>query len=205
MAAIIRKDEHYFNYKKETITKSEKIQRKAEEIFEDELLSDEQNSDIQDNSYKIDLSKIQDMSNSSRMKLIFNIEDKALNYLSTKYGFIEKEVRFKKRNEQIEFDGIITNKKQKINKIFEIKWSRSPQTVYPLAMESIRRAEEQIEKHEKITEFSTEFHLIIILNTKTSISSERINRIIEKGKEKNIIVEFYSLSEIGFEVTHEIN
>ena len=41
LAAIIRKDENYFKYKKEALSKAENIRRKAEEAIEEEYTSEQ--------------------------------------------------------------------------------------------------------------------------------------------------------------------
>ncbi|WP_210450291.1 hypothetical protein [Vibrio crassostreae] len=204
LAAIIRKDENYFKYKKEALSKAENIRRKAEEAIEEEYTS-EQPEETDDSSVtKIDLSKLQELSNSSRMKLSFEVEDKALNYLSKEYGRIERGVRFRKGSESVEFDGVVANGRDKEDIIFEVKWTRNPDHAFMFINHSVRRSAEQLSSYSSITGKKPIFNLVVVTNTKTSFGSDRWQKLNERAKESGINLINLSLKEIGFEVTHEI-
>lgn len=204
LAAIIRKDEHYFKYKKEALSREDHIRRKAEEAIEEEYVSDSEINNKTMNGKSIDLSKLQDLSRTEIMRLSFDVEEMALDTLTKQYGIIERGVRFRKNGELVEFDGVLTEKNAKENTVFDVKWTRNTDHFYPFIMHSIRRSNDLISKHEKITGVKPNFNLVIVANTKTSISSDRFERIQEKAEAENISLIVLSLSEIGFDVTHEI-
>lgn len=203
LAAIIRKDKNYFDFKKEAISKEENLRRKAEETLEEELIvADEIKPNS--NDYKIDLSDLLSLSRPDLMRLSLNVEDKALNYLSNKYGEIERNVRFKKNGYMAEFDGVISNKDGSTSKIFEIKFSRNPTHASFFLMDSIKRSKSLLEKYTEITGSKAELHLIAVLSTKDALSEQQKERMFEKSREAGIFLTFLSLTDIGFEVTHEI-
>jgi len=204
LAAIIRKDKNYFDFKKEALSKEENILRKAEEALEEELISSESESEGETNKNKIDLSKLLTVSTHEAMRLSLDVEEKTLNYLEKQYGKIERNVRFRKNGSTVEIDGVIDTKGQSNSRLFEIKWTRNSDHIFPFITHSIRRTTDLIKKYSSITGYKANFNLIVILNTKTSISSERIERMNDRARDEGITLTFLSLSEIGFEVTHEI-
>ncbi|MCK9373774.1 MAG: hypothetical protein M0P91_11285 [Sulfuricurvum sp.] len=203
LAAILRKDENYFNYKKEVLSKEDNIRRKAEEVLEEEYVASKTIDDEISKEKKIDISKLQDMSRTEMMKYAFDIEEKTLDFLSQTYGNIERNVRFRKDGESVEFDGVISENNNQKSIVFEVKWIRNAEYSLQLIMHSIRRSKELVEKYQKITGIKSEFRLIVVTNTKTGLNADRIERFREKAKDENVFLTFLSLSEIGFEVTNE--
>jgi len=202
LAAIIRKDKNYFDYKKESLSSEDNISRKAKEALEEELLTT--SDEVGSTKSKIDLSTLLELSRPDTMRLSLDIEDKSIIFLENKYGKIERNVRFRKSSDLAEFDGVIETK-GKNSKIFEIKWIRNPDFFYPFTSNSIRRTKDLVEKYRNITGVNAEIHLVVIINTKTSVSSSRIEKVHEKAREAGVILTLLSLSEVGFEVSHKID
>jgi hypothetical protein len=203
LAAIIRKDKNYFDFKKEALSKEDNIRRKAEEALEEELISSESDSGVATKG-KIDLSTLLTLPRNEAMRLSLDVEEKTLNYLEKENGNIERNVRFRKNGSSVEFDGVIDKKGKSANKIFEIKWTRNPDHFFPFITHSIRRSSDLIEKYSAITGNKADFQLVVILNTKTSAPPERVDKMNERAKDAGITLNFLSLSEIGFDVSHEI-
>ncbi len=199
LAAIIRKDENYFNYRKEALSREDAIKRKLQEEIEQEL--DSATDADEDGKYKIDLSQIQDLSRSDSMRLSFDVEDKALSYASSEFGSIERGVRLQTKDKSAEYDGLKTT--GEISQIFEVKWTRNNMS-FPFMHHSICSAAGIRERHKEITGKDPEVYLLLVTNTKTSLSELQINRLKGTASEQNVSLRFYSLSEIGFDVTHEI-
>jgi hypothetical protein len=198
LAAIIRKDKNYFDFKKETITKEDNIRRKAEEVIEEELIATNKEDSTED-KVTIDLSKLANLPRNETMRLSLDVEDKALDYLENKYGKIERNVRFRKDGKVVEFDGVI-GKGNSASKVFEIKWTRNPEHFFPFINHSIRRSKELIDKHEEITGHKPELHLLVITNPLASMIPERVEKLHERAKDIGIHLTLLSLSEIGIEV-----
>lgn len=203
LAAIIRKDKNYFDFRKEALSKEDNIRRKAEEVVEEDIISSESDSGVAPEG-KIDLSTLLTLPRNEATRLSLDVEEKALNYLEKENGNIERNVRFRKNGSSVEFDGVIDKKGKSANKIFEIKWTRYPDHFFPLISHSIKRSSDLIEKYLAITGNKADFQLVVILNTETSEPPERVEKMNERAKEAGITLSFLSLSEIGFEVSHEI-
>lgn len=204
LAAIIRKDENYFNFKKEALSREENIRRKAEEAAEEEYATEASVDNFNSkDSVSIDLSKLQDIGRGAAMRLAFDVEEKALDFVAKKYGKIERGVRFRKDGESIEFDGLISSKDNRNNKVFEVKWTRNPEHFFPFISLSIRKASEISQRHESITGHKAEVYLVVVTNTETSVNTDKKVRLENKAKEEGINIVYLSLSEIGFDVTHE--
>jgi len=203
LAAIIRKDKNYFDYKKETLSSEDNISRKAKEALEEELIVSSDNNSDGESQSQIDLSTLLDLPRTEAMRLSLDVEDKSLSYLETQFGKIEKNVRFKKNGDQIELDGVI-ELENKNTKIFEIKWTRNPDHFFPFVLHSMKRTKDLIERYRTITGKNAELHLVVILNTKTSVTPRRLEKVNERAKEEGINLTLLSLTEIGFEVSHEI-
>ena len=92
LAAIIRKDKNYFDYKKESLSKTENIKRKAEEAIEEELLATSRPSE----KTPIKLSSLTELSRNDSTRLAIDVEEKALDYLEKEHGKIERNVRLRK-------------------------------------------------------------------------------------------------------------
>jgi len=199
LAAIIRKDEHYFKYKQESLSTEDNIKRKSTELIEDELLSERKIKN--DNNQIVEINKLQDMSRSSQMKLAFTIEEKALNFLSKTYGDIQQGVRFSKDGIYVEFDGVISKTSE--NTIFEVKWLKNPKQAALFIIHYLRRFNEMLDKHKEITGIPSKAYIVLVTNEKNSISEKRLNRLKERAKEHKISIIFLSLDELGFEVIPE--
>jgi len=195
---IIRKDKNYFDFKKETITKEDNIRRKAEEAIEEEPVATNK-EDSSEDKITLDLSKLANLPRNEAMRLSLDVEDKTLDYLENKYGEIERNVRFRKNGEAVEFDGVI-GKGNSASKVFEIKWTKNPEHFFPFITYSIRRAKTLIDKHEKITGQKPELHLLVITTPLTTTPPERIEKLHERAKDIGVHLTFLSLSKIGIEV-----
>lgn len=199
LAAIIRKDENYFKFKQETLSTEDNIKRKLAESMEDELV--EERKKKESNTTKIDLNEIKDISRSLHMKLALDIEEKALNFISPRYGNIQHGIRLTNNGKSVEFDGIISNKLKNI--IFEVKWIRNSRQAFPLMMHSQKRFMEMLNRHKEITGVSSEAYFVLVINEKNSLNEKRIQRLTEKANEVNISIILLSLEELGFEVIPE--
>jgi len=196
LAAIIRKDKNYFDYKKETLSKTDKIKKKAEEAIEEELLI----SSNTDSNAPIKLSNLKSLNRNDNTRLAMNIEDKALDYLEKEYGKIERSVRLKKDGKMVECDGLISNKKLSRDKVFEIKWIREPRQFQIFMRYAIGGAEKLISRHEEITGIKPELFLVVIISPLISLKDEKIDKFHKKANEFGFTLIFHSLQDIGFEI-----
>lgn len=195
LAAIIRKDENYFKYRKEAFSKEEAIKRKVQEEIEEEISTELPKGHA--NHAEINLLKLSNLSRSESMRLYFDVQEKALSYASQEFGEIERDVRLRNNGKMVEYDGLSSG-----NKIFEVKWSRGNKP-FPLMISSLRKINIQIERHKEITGKSPEFYIILVTNTKSDLTSEHMERLYKRANEQDVKLRVYDLREIGFEVTGE--
>jgi len=61
-----------------------------------------------------------------------------------------------------------------------------------------------VNSYSSITGKKPTFNLVVVTNTKTSIGTDRWEKLRERAEEVGVNLINLSLKEIGFEVTHEI-
>lgn len=196
LAAIMRKDKNYFDYKKEILSKPDKIKKKLEEAIEEELLT---NSNINVNT-PIKLSNLSNLNRNESIRLAIDIENKALDYLENEHGKIERSIRLRKDGNIFECDGLISDNRLSKNKIFEIRWIREPEHFQGLMRYAIGGAERLIVKYEEVTGKKPELFLVIIFSPLISLPDERVDKFYKKAKEFGCNLIFHSLKDIGFEI-----
>ncbi len=201
LAAIIRKDENYFNYKKEALTKEENKRRMQIGAVEDEVAVLETPDDEGvGNSEVIKLADLQKLSRSQSMKLFYEVEEKTVNYLKSQYPTIESGIRIRKNGKVIELDAIVTGNKKYPSKIFEIKWVKNEKHTHSLLWHALNQAKEVISKYREITGLDAELVLVLVLNTEASIGSGSIDNIRKKADLEGISVHQVNLSKIGYKI-----
>lgn len=206
LAAIISRDKNYFDFKKETLSYEEQLRKMALEATIDndtpELKTEEPKLDT--SRQCIDFAKISDISSREALKLSLKVEEKTLEHLSLSYGKIEQGIRFRKDNRIVDFDGIIQGKGNQTTKVFEVRWIRNSKLVTPVLAHTLNKINEMSDVYTDITKNRPEIHLVLITNKETSIEHERKMEIIEKGREKNVNILFFSLGAIGFDVSGDV-
>lgn len=195
LAAIIRKDKNYFDYKKESLSKSEKIKRKAEETIEEELLVTSRPS----GKSPIKLSSIAELSRNDSTRLAMDVEEKALDYLEKEHGKIERNVRLRKDGRIAEFDGLVSSKNSSTNKVFEVKWVKSPEHFQMLMRYAVGGAEKQLEKYREVTGELPDLYLVVITTPLVSIQNERVDKFYKRAKEMGFNLSILTLNDIGIE------
>tara|TARA_R110000782_G_scaffold14060_5_gene42350 strand:- start:5042 stop:5761 length:720 start_codon:yes stop_codon:yes gene_type:complete len=203
LAAIIRKNESYFKYKKEELSVEENRERNKFDAIKDEIAvseGDEKGQNLSPNSDKISRSKMQDISRSDSIKLSFEVESKAIEYLAKEYPRIERGVRFKNDSQHVELDGLVQGEKGKGSKIFEIKWLRNEKHIHSLLWHAKNKSKEIERKYFSITGEIPEMYVVLVSNFKYSLSEGSMSTFKTSADENGINVIFLTLSDLGFEV-----
>lgn len=201
LAAIIRKDENYFNYKKEILTKEENEKRKNIEAIQDEIVALEDiNKESNENINTIRLSELQELSRPDSMKLFYQVEEKTIEYLKKLHPTIESGIRIRKDGKSIELDGIVAGKNNAASTIFEIKWIRNEKHVHSLLWHALKQSEYILTKYKDITGTDAQLILILVVNTESSIGPGSIDNIREKADTIDIKVQTINLSTLGYNV-----
>lgn len=199
LAAIIRKDKNYFDYKTETLTQSENIRRQAKDVIEQEYEAENLSVPTGPDT-KINLADLDKISTSALMKLHYSIEEKALNFLSNRFGPIKSGVRFRKGSESIEVDGVASGESGEENILFEIKWCINSRSLRQLILFGIKKCAKISRTYESITGNKPTVNLVLVTNQKTENVTTQFMESLNKTNESNINLIHLSLDEIGFHV-----
>lgn len=202
LAAIISKDKNYFEYRKEALSKEQNIKRKAEEVVEEEFKKTmkSQKSYRANDKTTVNINELIDLPRASIIRMAFEVEDKALDFLSKTYSNIERGVRLSGAGEHIDADGLIFDKKGP-QEFFKIKWTRNARNVRMLIMHEVRKAQEVFSQFQNITGSVPEYNLVIVVNESDDIQKDKWVKTLDKAAEANVKVRFLTLEEIGFSVT----
>ncbi|BDW94847.1 hypothetical protein MACH10_05320 [Thalassospira tepidiphila] len=198
LAAIIRKDENYFNYKKEHLSYEEKMRRANDDTIDSDLV----NYEIDDDKEKttIDLSNFNYSNRIHTMRLNFDIEDKVLNYLEKEFGKIERGIRFSKGVRRVEFDGVVVGAQGQHRLVIEVKWRRDDEYPFTFILHSLRRFAERFDEFTEITGEFPDRYFVLVLNDSSGISQECKDKLYKLAGERGIKVKFLTLTEVGFNV-----
>ncbi|EKF9792879.1 hypothetical protein AB1Z04_003500 [Vibrio cholerae] len=201
LAAIISKDKNYFEYRKEALSKEQNIKRKAEEVVEEEFKTTmkSQKSSKSNDKTTVNINELMELPRAALMRMAFDVEDKALDFLSKTYSNIERGVRLSGPGGSIDADGLIFDKKGP-RQFFEIKWTRNARNVRILIMHEIRKAQDVLNQFQNITGSVPEYNLVIVVNEPDDIQKDKWAKTLDKAAEANVKVWFLTLEEIGFSV-----
>lgn len=194
LAAIIRKDKNYFEFKKDSLSAIEKIKQKTDEYIEEDLIAGASSK----SDKPLNLSTITGLSRIESTKLSLDIEEKALDFLEKKHGVIERNVRFRKSEKTVIFDGVISNRKRLPDKVFEIKWIRSQEFFHGFMRYSMSGAKKSLEEYQEITGEKPELYLMIVINPRISLQDEKVEIFYKKAREIGFNLSIHTLTDIGF-------
>ncbi len=201
LAAIIRKDENYFKYKKEHPPLEESTGEALDGSLESQFAEDQ--SEDPDTRRKIDLSQVKDMDRTRAMRLALEVEDRALNHLEKEVGKIERAVGFSKHGVVVEFDGVAVNFQGKHQLIVEVKWKRVDEHPFATVMYSLRRFSEKVDKFTDITGESPDRYFVLVVNEKNSLSETDKDRLFAFAESKRIEIRLLTLAALGFDVGNQ--
>lgn len=202
LAAIIRKDENYFKYRKEALSNEDVTKKTSSEVLEAEEATEKDASTrgkTEPQIIKIDEVNARDLSHRQRTRLYHIVEDKALSYLSTQLKRqIEKYVRFRTADTAVEFDGVISGSGVKPDILVEVKLAITPRNLYPIALMAARRMNEQALKYQEITGKIALSHLYVVSDASEQNLEERINRLRQRAlSEHNVELHLLSFEQLG--------
>lgn len=186
LAAIIRGNKDYFDYKKEALT-SEQKQKKIEEeqaAFNNQQAWHSRDKEAAPASTASSTSK----STTSSIRNIIHIEDKALDKMEQYYNTkIERGVRISRKGKHVELDGLIPSAADDMisEKIIEVKYLRSPKqfsmigNVFP-QLEAVARA------YCEITNKIAKLHVVLVIDGENELSAEQLTTLKKLVDSSNI-------------------
>ncbi|CAG1065757.1 hypothetical protein BAC1_01346 [uncultured bacterium] len=177
LAAIIRGNKDYFDYKKETLS-IEQQQKKIEK--EQELISQQGIEGVDEaaagpptiKSYRATISAVH-----PNIDKLMTVEEKALDKMEEYYkAKIERGVRISRKGKHIELDGIIPSVVDDMvsEKIIEVKYLRSPnnfatiRNIFP-KMEDLARA------YSEITNKIAKIHIVLVVEGEEELNEKQLS------------------------------
>jgi len=187
IAAIIRGNKDYFDYKKETLTseqKKKKIEEEQEQITEDVSQTPEEQKDpptIKTYRAKVTATR-------PNFERLMQVEEKALDKMEEYYkAKIERGVRISRKGKTIELDGLIPSVVDDMvsEKIIEVKYLRSPQ--YFRTIKSLfPRIENLARLYCEITNKIAKLHIVLVIEGEESLKKEQLENLKQIVDSSNI-------------------
>lgn len=208
LAAIIRKDEHYFNYRKEMLTQDEALRRKSEEVLNDDAVNEleDPNAPVQPPHKRVKIRELrpEELSHRQRMSLAFTIEDKTLDYLCNEIKKpIERNVRFRKDSRSVEFDGFVeATRKDEPDILIEIKSTIGQKLPGAITMQAVKRFRDQINTYNSITDRKGVGRFYIVFDETRGLSEERLARLRQSVSDIGVDLGYLTFENIGLHEFH---
>lgn len=175
LAAIIRGNKDYFDYKKESLSSEQKTKKIEEEI--QELESDSK----QTTEEQLNIHKVKSPAYASKrpdLNRIYELETKALDKLEEYFGKkIERGLRIRDKINRIELDGLIPSVVDDVDAeiLIEVKYLRDNN------INRIKHVFPQIEniaiKYNMITNKIAKLHLVLIIEGTQTLNEEQVNKL----------------------------
>ncbi len=170
LAAIIRGNKDYFNYKIETLSKEEKEKKIAKE--QSQIIDSPVNNKTKE-------SRILMKSSKPLISKIINIEEKALDLLESQIGVkIQRNVRIRVGNKSMELDGLIPSVVDDMisERIIEVKYIKDTNNNQRI-LNFILKLEYLTHEYSIITKKFTKPHLVIVVDDENGIENQALKKI----------------------------
>lgn len=200
LAAIIRGNTAYFDYKKESLSFDQK-QKKIEEEQKQFNKAESMEGESKENHIKAD--NQESITIKSDIGRIINIEEKALNGMEKYFNSkIERGVRIRGNGKHIELDGLIPSIVDDVvsEKIIEIKYLKSPS--FFSAIERIFPQIENIARtYSQITNKIAKLHIVLVVEGEQGLSDVQLLRLKQLIDSSNIAMGYsiFTTKQLGIE------
>lgn len=175
LAAIIRGDKNYFDYRREFLTRDEIITRTDE--FAPAAGPTDTTPMLSASGSRIEIPKnFNALTAAERKQLAFEVEDTALRWLERRLGQpLQRYVRLSSGRGSIELDGIVQDSASDKDTVAEVRWipdgSAHATDVLPRVMELYAR-------YKQITNRNCEVIFLAVVPTKESVPAEAIQSLM---------------------------
>jgi hypothetical protein len=186
LAAIIRGNKDYFDYKKETLTSEQKQKKVQEEQAELNIQQAKQTPSKELAPEKATVPANREAVSSIRQ--IINIEDKALDKMEKYYNSkIERGVRISRKGRHIEIDGLIPSAADDMvsEKIIEVKYLRSPQQ-FTVVNKIFPQLEAVARSYCEITNKIAKLHVVLVIEGDEPLSESQLEKLKQLVDSSNI-------------------
>lgn len=204
LAAIIRGDKNYFDYRREFLTRDEALQKSRKDAgITDESSAAEVEAD-QGTEKTLRIPRLETTNSSRIAATAFRLEDRALNWIEKKFGSpVQRYLRFRSEGKLVEVDGVIQGRIGQPDRVFEIKWIRSEQLQSGFYTRVVDQVAEITHRYRQITKREAELVLLLIVSDRTAVSQlllEQLKqRLIDRGVRNQIFL--VSLADLNVELS----
>lgn len=169
LAAIIRGNKEYFDYKKEALTTEQ-----MKEKIEDEQKELEQAVDTKPT--RVDTKQPQ----RNDIRRIMDVESKALDHMEEYYNAkIERGVRISSGNVRIELDGLIPSIVDDMmpEKILEVKYIRNKDVFSRRVRDVLHQMESLSQRYRTITNKIAKLHVVLVIEGSESLNNQQLESL----------------------------
>ena len=208
LAAIIRGNKHYFDYKKEILSTEQSTEQKTKKIKEEQeqLGKTENQEDLKKESPSGVKLKESRKVTSMDIRRMLEIESKALDkmedYFETK---IERRVRLSRKGKQITLDGLIPSIVDDMvaEKIIEVKCLSSPKHFSRIS-QKFYRIERIARTYNEITNKIAKLYLVIVIEGKESLTDKQLECLKKMIDSSSIAMGYSVLTTTQLGLKYEI-
>jgi hypothetical protein len=196
LAAIIRGDKNYFDFRREFLTREEALQktRQDTEVDREEFPAKGEAPVDESVSRPLRIPSRASFSHGRIMALAFQLEERALAWFERRTGFtVQRYVRFRGEAGVVEVDGVVEGRRGAPDTLVEIKWIRNPHGF--LLRHMAERFAEIPRRYKEITKREAELVLLLIAPAQAAIPESQLARVRERlssaGVKHRIVIATY--------------
>ena len=200
LAAIIRGNKEYFDYKKETLSTDQK-QKKIKE--EQEQLSEAEPAEEEPKEKTVKTFRAKVTATRPNVEKIINIEEKALDKMEEYFDSkIERGVRVSRKGKYIELDGLIPSVVDDMvsEKIIEVKYLRSP-NYFSTIKNIFPRIEHLARTYSQITNKIAKLHIVLVVEGDQELSEKQLQMLKQLIDSSNVAMGYsvFTTRQLGIE------
>ena len=185
LAAIIRGDKNYFDFRREFLTKEEALKKSADSLDDGE----KKESPIPETPpHQIVVpSESLPVHTNQRLQLAFQIESAALSWTERHLKRrLQRYVRLSSSTGVVELDGYAEGRFGKTDVIIETKWIRKPMHLLPIMSHTLDRMIDMYRQFTEVTKRDSELVLVFVVPSKEGIRDTLVEKIEKKLKEAGV-------------------
>lgn len=181
LAAIVRGDKNYFDFRREFLTREEALQKTRQDAeVEPDAIPAKGEAHVEESPAKpLRIPSRASLGHARMMALAFQLEERALAWFERKAGVaVQRYVRFRGEGGVIEVDGVVQGRRGGPDTLVEIKWIHDSRAVVLRYM--TERFAEIPRKYKEITKREAELVLLLIAAEQTTIPESLLARVRDR-------------------------
>jgi hypothetical protein len=196
LAAIIRGDKNYFDFRREFLTRDEASQKARQ----DEVLESHAPEDDDKSSAKSALATSRGSINRIAINA-FGVEERALDWFEKEYSMpVQRYVRFWNNEYIVEVDGVVQGKRGEPDTVIEVKWIRKEPPGTGAYGRVVDQVSELGRKYREITKRDVDLILLLVVpeHLPNAMVTQLTKRLYDRGvKNKVVFVTYDQLKPSG--------